>query len=82
VAGESPLTPDEEVLRQMAVALYEHDHDAARRHIETVISQQGVSFGVGALLLASRYIAHAAVTRAVGITSPVPSIFELEGGVA
>lgn len=77
--GESPLLPDEEELRRLAIALFERSHHAARGHLERLIARRGVSFGVGALLLAARYIAHATVIATVGITAPVPSIFEHQG---
>jgi hypothetical protein len=81
-AGASPLSTDEEQLRRLALALFERRHDVARGHLEVIIERRGAGFGVAALLLASRYIAHATVTAAIGIASPVPSIFPPAGGDA
>jgi len=74
--ADAPLTADEVVLRALALAAFRHDDAAARPLVRHLLGTVGTPTTVAALLAVARYVAHSAVAGAIGLTPPVPSIFD------
>lgn len=73
------LDADERVLQQLAWAAVARDHATARARLQELLAGHPPRVAMAAMLMIGRYVAHASVTLTVGITSPVPSIFEGDG---
>lgn len=72
------LDADERVLQQLARAMVARDHATASARLQQLLAAHPPRVAIGATLMIGRYIAHAAITLTVGITSPVRSIFEAD----
>lgn len=75
---DSELTEPQRRVRALTEAIVTRSGEAPER-LDQVVALVGEQTGIGVLLLAARYVAHAAVTSALALQPPVPSIFEGDG---
>jgi hypothetical protein len=72
----SHLSALDRMIQRWVLAIDKRDFDEAGRRFDFVVAWLGVDKGIAALMVVGRYAAHAVMVKTLGLTPPVPSIFQ------
>jgi alkylhydroperoxidase family enzyme len=71
-----PLSDDERAVQHLALAVVKRQGHRVEAELDTVAARIGAQQAMAVLFLIGRYVMHAYVVNALGLTPPVTSIFE------
>ena len=73
---QGALSVEEQIVQRFVIAAVERDGRDTGALLEAVTAQLGSAGAVAVLMVMGRYTTHAILVNSLGISAPVPSIFE------
>jgi alkylhydroperoxidase family enzyme len=78
-SGPSPLSPAEQAVQRLTLSALEKNGRDLSRELSEVVEAIGPAQAMAILMLIGRNWMHAVIANALGLNSPVPSIFDEDG---